>query len=644
MHLCLSIDAPILFEQWLLNASSNALRRIAHIDMDAFFASVTLLRYPQLRGLPVVIGGSKVSSAGSPAEAAIDATGINAPEHWPIEAFARLRDYRGRGVITTATYEARQFGVGSAMGLQRAADLCPQAILLPVDFAVVKDYSQRFKAAVMALAPIMEDRGIDEVFVDISEQVAEAGAEAVAGALKQAILAATGLTCSIGVAPNKLIAKMASEFNKPDGISIVTESEVAARIGPLPCKRINGIGPKTATKLIAMGIERIEQLAQVALETLQLAFGAHSGQWLYEVARGIDERPLQTQREAVSMSREITFARDLSAQADRAELSALLADLCQRVAADLQRKGRVGRCISIKIRYSDFRSITRDQTIEVPTDDAETIRYWARQCLKRVPLTQRIRLLGVKVGQLAPTVTPAAEPSQLSLLSDDNVLPSRDGSEAVMEQEDQHQTFAPGAVYMPAAALAEAPAIWAELQALFVHAPPRRHLTKRGFYMSSAMTAVGEWGWISDRRGYRYVQEDPLNNQPWPTMPALFATLATRLAAAAGYPAFQPDTCMINDYAVGAGMGLHQDRDEADLRAPIVSISLGLPVSFQFGGKTRQDGVQKMRLNHGDVVVWGGESRLNFHGVLPLKPGHHELLGERRINLTFRMAYAHTRL
>lgn len=612
--------------------------------MDAFFASVTLLRYPQLRGLPVVIGGSKVTSTGSPTAAATDATGVNAPEHWPIEAFARLRDYRGRGVITTATYEARQFGVGSAMGLQRAADLCPQAILLPVDFAVVKDYSQRFKAAVMALAPIMEDRGIDEVFVDISEQVADAGDEAVADALKQAILAATGLTCSIGVAPNKLIAKMASEFNKPDGISIVMESEVATRIGPLHCKRINGIGPKTAAKLSAMGIERIEQLAQVALETLQLAFGAHSGQWLYEVARGIDERPLQTQREAVSMSRETTFARDLSAQADRTELSALLADLCQRVAADLQRKGRVGRCVSVKIRYSDFRSVTRDQTIEVPTDDAETIRYWARQCLKRVPLTLRIRLLGVKVGQLSRADAPAAEPTQLSLLADDNVLPSRDGSEAVMAQEDEHQIFAPGAVYMPAAALAEAPALWAELQALFAHAPPRRHLTKRGFYMSSAMTAVGEWGWISDRRGYRYVQKDPLTEQPWPAMPALFARLATQLAAAAGYPAFQPDTCMINDYAVGAGMGLHQDRDEADLRAPIVSISLGLPVSFQFGGKTRQDGVQKMRLNHGDVVVWGGESRLNFHGVLPLKPGQHELLGERRINLTFRMAYAHTRL
>lgn len=614
----------------MLAASDHRMtqRRIAHIDMDAFFASVTLLRYPQLRGLPVVIGGSKVSGAGSPAAAATNATGTNAPEHWPIEAFARLRDYRGRGVITTATYEARQFGVGSAMGLQRAADLCPQAILLPVDFAVVKDYSQRFKAAVMALAPIMEDRGIDEVFVDISEQVAEASDKAVAGALKQAILAATGLTCSIGVAPNKLIAKMASEFNKPDGISIVTESEVAARIGPLPCKRINGIGPKTAAKLIAMGIERIEHLAQVTLETLQLAFGAHSGQWLYEVARGIDERPLQTQREAVSMSRETTFARDLSAQADRAELSALLADLCQRVAADLQRKGRVGRCVSVKIRYSDFRSVTRDQTIEVPTDDAETIRYWARQCLKRVPLTLRIRLLGVKVGQLSRADAPTALPAQLSLLTDDTEL--------------KHQVFAPGAVYMPAAALAEAPALWAELQALFAHAPPRRHLTTRGFYMSSAMTAVGEWGWISDRRGYRYVQKDPLTEQPWPTMPALFATLATQLAAAAGYAAFQPDTCMINDYAVGAGMGLHQDRDEADLRAPIVSISLGLPVSFQFGGKTRQDGVQKMRLNHGDVVVWGGESRLNFHGVLPLKPGHHELLGERRINLTFRMAYAHT--
>ncbi|MEO6699558.1 MAG: hypothetical protein ABIM24_09375, partial [Paraperlucidibaca sp.] len=214
------------------------MRRVAHIDMDAFFASVTLLRYPQLQGLPVVIGGSKASVTGalnvgnSGAGQALLNDSM-APESIPVEAFARLRDYRGRGVITTATYAARQFGVGSAMGLQRAASLCPQAILLPVDFAVVKDYSNRFKAAVRSLAPMLEDRGIDEVFVDISAQAASRGdaGESIAAELKQAIFAATGLTCSIGVAPNKLIAKMASEFNKPDGISIVMADKVAERIG-----------------------------------------------------------------------------------------------------------------------------------------------------------------------------------------------------------------------------------------------------------------------------------------------------------------------------------------------------------------------------------------------------------------------------
>jgi DNA polymerase-4 len=595
--------------------------------MDAFFASVTLLRYPQLQGLPVVIGGSKASvigasksSSGSSAEALTDDS--VAPESLPLEAFTRLRDYRGRGVITTATYAARQFGVGSAMGLQRAARLCPQAILLPVDFAVVKDYSNRFKDAVRRLAPVLEDRGIDEVFVDISAQVATMGdaGECIAAELKQAIFEATGLTCSIGVAPNKLIAKMASEFNKPDGISVVMANEVAERIGPLPCKRINGIGPKTAAKLTAMGYERIEELAQAPLETLQLAFGEHSGRWLFDASHGHDERPVQTRSEPVSMSREMTFARDLSVQGDRAELSHALADLCQRVADDLQRKGRVGRCISIKIRYADFRSVTRDQTITEACDDAETIRHWARQCLKRVPLEQRIRLLGVKVGQLSKVAAELPEllPTQLSLLE-----------------------LVDGAVYMPAAALPEAAAIWLELQQLFRLAPPRRHMTKRGFYMASAMTAVGSWGWISDRRGYRYVTTDPETGQPWPAMPELFRRLAQGFAAQAGYPHFQPDSCMINDYAVGAGMGLHQDRDESDLRAPIVSVSLGLPVAFQFGGKTRQDGLQRLMLCHGDVVVWGGETRLNFHGVLPLKAGQHSMLGARRINLTFRMAHAH---
>ena len=603
--------------------------------MDAFFASVTLLRYPQLKGLPVVIGGSKASIFGSQ----VDAASQNAksllvsPEAIPLEAFARLRDYRGRGVITTATYEARQFGVGSAMGLQRAARLCPQAILLPVDFAVVKDYSSRFKAAVRALAPAMEDRGIDEVFVDISEQALAAGdaGETIAAELKQSIFDATGLTCSIGVAPNKLIAKMASEFNKPNGISLLRAEEVAERIGPLPCKRINGIGPKTAAKLTAMGYERIEQLRQAPLETLQLTFGERSGRWLFDVAQGRDERPVQTRSEPVSMSRETTFSRDLSVKEDRAELSQALAELCQRVATDLQRKGRVGRCISIKIRYADFRSVTRDQTITDGCDDAESIRHWARQCLKRVALDQRIRLLGVKVGQLskAGEIAHDIAPAQLSFL----------------DLIDDSTSLAPalpiGAVYLPEAALARAAELWQETQHLLALAPTRHPMTKRGLYMASALTAAGSWGWVSDHKGYRYEATNPETGQPWPAMPELFAQLAQRCAAEAGYPNFQPDSCVINDYAVGAGMGLHQDRDEADFHAPIVSISLGLPIVFQFGGKTRQDKPQRILLSHGDVVVWGGDSRLNFHGVLPLKAGNHPLLGARRINLTFRMAYAH---
>ena len=214
-------------------------RRIAHLDMDAFYASVKLLRYPQLKGLPVVIGGSrrKMDEALQAREAGRDTADI------PVDEFPRLRDYVGRGVITTATYPARQFGVGSAMGLMKAAKLCPQAILLPVDFDEVRRFSQQFKQIVTDIAPVMENRGIDEVYIDFTDVPGgqrESGLS-LARLIQSSITQATGLTCSIGVAPNKLLAKMASEFKKPNGISIVQPEDLQSRIWPLPCRKINGI-------------------------------------------------------------------------------------------------------------------------------------------------------------------------------------------------------------------------------------------------------------------------------------------------------------------------------------------------------------------------------------------------------------------
>ncbi len=368
--------------------------------MDAFFASVELLRYPQLKGLPVVIGGARrqvdeairryVPEGGSLADI-------------PVDAFPRLKDYVGRGVITTATYPARTFGVGSAMGMMKAAKLCPQAILLPVDFEEVRRYSRLFKKTIREIAPQVEDRGVDEVYIDFTDVPGgqREGGRVLARLIQKSIFQATGLTCSIGVAPNKLIAKMASEFEKPNGISVVHEADLQTRIWPLPCRKVNGIGPKADEKLKLHGIHTIGELAARERDWLVANFGKSTGAWMHEVAWGRDNRPVVTESEPVSMSRETTFERDLHAVRDRAELGAIFTHLCEKLAEDLQRKGYVGKTIGIKLRYDDFKIATRDQTLASFTADGKTIRQTAGHCLKRVPLERPLRLLGVRVGSLA---------------------------------------------------------------------------------------------------------------------------------------------------------------------------------------------------------------------------------------------------
>ncbi|WP_202759233.1 DNA polymerase IV [Delftia acidovorans] len=375
-------------------------RRIAHLDMDAFYASVELLRYPQLKGLPVVIGGGRRAH-----DEALDARYAGRLHEIPVDEFSRLKDYVGRGVITTATYPARQFGVGSAMGMMKAARLCPQAILLPVDFAEVRRFSRMFKDIIVSIAPLMEDRGVDEVYIDFTDVPGgqREGGRVLARLIQKTITDATGLTCSIGVAPNKLLAKMASEFNKPNGISIVQPDDLQAVIWPLACRKINGIGPKADAKLQSLGIQTIGELAKQSLPQLVQWFGRAYGNWLHGVSWGRDERPVVTHSEPVSMSRETTFERDLHAVRDRAELSAIFTDLCERLAQDLQRKGYMGRTVGIKLRYDDFKTATRDHTLELPMADAATLRRAAGQCLKRVPLAKRLRLLGVRVGNLVRT-------------------------------------------------------------------------------------------------------------------------------------------------------------------------------------------------------------------------------------------------
>lgn len=367
-------------------------RRIAHLDMDAFYASVELLRYPELRGQPVVIGGSGEE------EPALRKDGKR--------LFGRLKSYAGRGVVTTATYEARIFGISSGMGLMKAARLAPDAILLPADFQRYRHYSQLFKAAVATVAPKIEDHGIDEIYIDLTDLAIDTAA--IARRIKQAVQGATGLSCSIGIAPNKLLSKICSDLEKPDGLTILDQAGTPARIWPLAVKKINGIGPIAAGKLETLGIVTIGQLACAAPDFLQLNFGFSYGRWLHEVAHGRDDRSVIINPEPKSLSRETTFERDLHPRLDRSILSGIFTGLCVDLAKDLQRKGYVARTIGIKLRFGDFQTVTRASTLVEPTADAMVIRRAAERCLRRISLDRRLRLLGVRASTLSPGSLSAA--------------------------------------------------------------------------------------------------------------------------------------------------------------------------------------------------------------------------------------------
>jgi len=374
-------------------------RLIAHLDMDAFYASVELLRYPELRGQAVVIGGGRDSKPRQLADGS-----------W---RYAKLRDYTGRGVITTSTYAARALGVFSAMGMMKAAALAPDAILLPVDFDEYRRYSRLFKAAVRQIAPVVEDRGIDEIYIDLTDVPGsqhDAGAS-LGRSLKDAVFDATGLTCSVGITPNKLLSKLCSELDKPNGLTLLSFDEIPSRIWPLAAKKVNGIGPKASEKLAGFGLHTIGDIAAADPAWLVEHFGRSYGAWLHEASHGRDERPVVTYSEPKSISRETTFDRDLHAVRDRPTLSAIFTELCVELAGDLARKGYAGKTIGIKLRFDDFRIVTRDLTLPAHTMDARTIRRAAGECLKRVDLSRRLRLLGVRAGNLATLselVAPAA--------------------------------------------------------------------------------------------------------------------------------------------------------------------------------------------------------------------------------------------
>jgi len=337
------------------------MRRILHIDMDAFFAAIEQGRRPELKGKSVVIGGQ-----GDPLK---------------------------RGVVSTANYEARKYGVHSGMPLKTAYKLCPHAVYLPVDYQAYSAASILFKEVLKTISPVMEDVGIDEAYLDVTD--IPVTNEEITGRIKDGIKEKTGLTCSIGIAPNKLLAKIASDMQKPDGVTVLMEADVETKLWPLPVRKLYGIGPKTEEHLKKVGIDTIGQLAALPIEKLLEHFGNSYGHYLYDASRAIDDSPLITHWEPRSMSRETTFQDDVK---NWQVIAGTLADLTRDVHADMKEHGYKARTITIKIRFSDFETFTRAMTISDYTDSEEEIRKAAFACLKRIELKKKVRLVGVRAS------------------------------------------------------------------------------------------------------------------------------------------------------------------------------------------------------------------------------------------------------
>ena len=331
--------------------------------MDAFFASVEQKRHPELTGKPIVVGGS-----GDPTK---------------------------RGVVSTASYEARRYGIHSAMPLRTAYKLCPDAIFLPVDYEEYQRASEKVKNILREFTTVIEDMGIDEAFLDISQ--IDKPLEEIAENIKKRIKEETGLTCSIGIAPNKLLAKIASDMQKPDGLTIIKEDEIESRIWQLSVRKLWGVGPKTEAYLKNMGIKTIGELASFSRDKLVEEFGESHGDYLYDAARGIDESPLVTHWEPKSHSREITFEKDTG---NWQVIAKTLAGLTRDVTDEMKESGYKGKTVTVKVRFSDFETHTRAKTISKPTDSEEEIRKAAFDCLKRFELKKKVRLIGVRVGGL----------------------------------------------------------------------------------------------------------------------------------------------------------------------------------------------------------------------------------------------------
>jgi DNA polymerase-4 len=340
-------------------------RRIMHVDLDAFFVSVEQVLNPELQGKPVVVGGR--------------------PDR--------------RGVVAAASYEARAFGLHSGMPLATAVRLCPQAVFIEGSFPRYRDASKKFMAILADFSPFLEPMGLDEAYLDVT------GFESLHGSIyrmalsiKQRVRKELGLAASIGIASCKVIAKVASELSKPDGLLEVPPGEEQTFLAPLPIERLPGIGKKTEQKLKGLGIKTLGQLSQMPPETLKSHFGAF-GETLHRSASGIDNSQVSPPTEARSISRETTFDKDID---ERSTLEATLRYLAERVGSNLRQQEKLAKTITLKLRYADFTTITRSRTLPQATDTDHTIYDTGAALLRRALATEKqpVRLIGIGVSNL----------------------------------------------------------------------------------------------------------------------------------------------------------------------------------------------------------------------------------------------------
>jgi len=340
-------------------------RIVLHVDMDSFFASVEVRRAPSLAGKPVIVGADPKGGA-------------------------------GRGVVSTCSYEARRYGVHSGMPISRAYDLCPHGVYLRVDHPFYARVSEGIMAILARHAGRIEQVSIDEAYLDVSDAGSFAAANALASAVKQAIREETGLTCSVGVAPGKVVAKIASDYQKPDGLTVVLPDEVAGFLAPLPVGKVPGVGKKTGEELRQMGILTVGDLASCDVQELIARFGRH-GILMHRLARGIDDGEVQGREGCKSVSRETTFEADT---ADPSFLAGTLAGLADDVARTLRAEGLRCRTVTVKVRYRGFQTHTRSKTLPRFTTDPAAIRHAASGLLALFLNDEPVRLIGVRLSTL----------------------------------------------------------------------------------------------------------------------------------------------------------------------------------------------------------------------------------------------------